>query len=168
MLRSGKSKSCGCGMKDATRARFTTHGMSNTKLFKVWTSLKQRCENPNLKWFHIYGGKGVTVCARWRSFVCFLADMGPAPEGASIERIDSTKGYSPDNCCWATPLQQSRNTSRNRLLSHDGVTQCVSEWAEQRGIPRKTLTARLNYGWSVAEALEFVVRGSKNSKRWVV
>lgn len=168
-LRQGKTKSCGCLRTEAVKKRHTKHGMYNTKVYKRWGSMLDRCYNENKKWYHLYGGKGITVCDRWHSFENFYADMGDPPSGCTIERIDSNKNYEPENCYWATPKQQSRNTSRNRLVSYNGETKCVAEWAEEFGIPRKTLMARLNYGWTPAEALEETPRvGAKKGvrKKW--
>ena len=96
-----------------------------------------------------------TVCERWRLFDNFLADMGERPAGKTLDRIDGSKGYSPDNCRWATPTEQCRN--RSNTLMHDGVP--LAELCEERGLPYKTVWARIrNYGMSVEEALNRPVR----------
>jgi hypothetical protein len=113
----------------------------------------QRCHNPNTKKFHLYGGRGITVCERWRKFENFLADMGERPEGMTLDRVDGEKGYGPENCRWATFKQQSRNTTQNVFLIHAGASRCIAEWAEITGIPRSAISGRLRRGWSVREAL---------------
>lgn len=173
VLRRGKSKSCGCYQAELTSARFTKHGASRrggTSEYNTWAGMNGRCHNPNEQWFKIYGGKGVRICDRWsgsEGFTNFLADMGYKPSDQhSIERIDGDGNYEPSNCIWATKVQQSRNTSRNRYLTYNDETHCLAEWAEIRGIPRKTLTARLRYGWPLNQALEFDRRVGKNIKYW--
>ena len=90
----------------------TTHGMYNHPLYKIWQSMKQRCCNPRHTSFHRYGGRGIGVCQRWiNSFANFVYDMGDAPHGCSLERVDNDLGYSPGNCIWATRQQQAKNRS---------------------------------------------------------
>ena len=92
-----------------------THGKSKTRTYKIWAGMVQRCTNENVSCFDIYGARGITVAPEWRSFESFLADMGERPDGMSIERIDNDKGYSKDNCRWATSEAQSQNRRSNRL-----------------------------------------------------
>lgn len=93
------------------------------------------------------------VCARWKSFESFLQDMGECPEGMSLDREDVNKSYAPDNCRWATALEQNRNKRNNRVLSAQGVTKCLAEWAVDTGIKRGTIVNRLRLGWSIERAL---------------
>jgi hypothetical protein len=122
-------------------------------LYSIWQLMLTRCRNPNHPYFRVYGGRGITVCARWHDFKLFLEDMGPRPPGHSIDRIDNDGNYEPGNCRWATPLQQSRNSSWNRMVTYNGETKCAAEWAEALNLPYKTLTARLRAGWSAERAL---------------
>jgi hypothetical protein len=93
----------------------------------------------------MYGAKGITVCERWHTFENFFEDMGKRPSNSySIDRIDNAQGYSKENCRWATPKEQSRNTSSNRLVSFMGKTQCLAAWAEEIGAPYNILRYRLN------------------------
>lgn len=116
--------------------------------------MRTRCKNPNRNRWHVYGGRGVSVCKRWDVFANFAADMGPPPfEGASIDRIDNDADYGPDNCRWATAKEQNRNKRNNRLVTHDGQTLCITEWSERTGLSRRIIAARLNGGWPVDFAL---------------
>jgi len=115
--------------------------------------MKKRCRGPHRS-FHLYGGRGVTVCSRWESFENFLADMGPRPSPKhSIDRIDSGGNYEPGNCRWATRAEQSRNTRRNVLLTFGGQTMCLEDWASQRKMRPHVLGSRIRRGWSIERAL---------------
>lgn len=159
-LRSGRSVSCGCFRREDPPRRFTTHGGCGTPEYQVWEQMKARCLNPNHTYYYNYGGRGITVCARWRSsFAHFLQDMGsrPSPQH-TLDRINNDGPYGPENCRWATRAQQSNNTRRNRLLTYKGETLTLAEWAERQGIPYKTLLARLHRDWSDEDALTKLVR----------
>jgi predicted DNA binding protein len=132
--------------------------MSRTPEFGIWNSMIQRCTNPNVKSFPRYGGRGISVCERWSGkdgFVKFIADMGRRPDGGryTIERKDNAKGYSPDNCKWATYSEQQRNTSRSRKLTFKGETLTVAEWGERLGVNPMRLIGRLHRGWSEERTL---------------
>lgn len=159
-LNTGHTKSCGCAKRKVVDGiDNTTHGMSYTKTYKSWRSLKLRCLNTKAYNYHIYGGRGITVCDRWlNSFENFLLDMGERPNGTQIDRIDSNKGYSPDNCRWVTPKQNARNKRNNRILTFQGISLPVSEWADRAGINCLALRSRLHKGWTVEKALTTPVR----------
>jgi hypothetical protein len=115
----------------------------------------RRCTNPDSTGYARYGGRGITVCDRWReSFANFLADMGPKPTPRhTIDRINNDGNYEPGNCRWATGKEQCRNTRRNRYIEHDGRRMTQVEWCEETGMIKATLCCRLKSGWSVAAAL---------------
>jgi hypothetical protein len=112
-LRRGLSTSCGCRKDEKTRERNARHGHAYrgkvTSAYSRWVTMLQRCFNPNHKDYHLYGGRGVTVCERWLDFVNFLADMGEPPPGLSLDRINVNGDYEPNNCRWATASEQARN-----------------------------------------------------------
>jgi hypothetical protein len=114
----------------------------------------QRCHSPGAKDFPRYGAKGIQVCERWRdSFAAFYADMGPRPKGRTLDRIDGTKGYSPENCRWATPAEQSRNSRLAVMVTLGGKTQCLNDWFDELGICAGTYRGRVARGWSKEAAL---------------
>jgi hypothetical protein len=118
-INSGNTKSCGChndrARAERGRAQLTTHGMTRTREFRSWEGMQQRCYNKNATGYERWGGAGVTVCDRWReSFQNFLNDMGPRPEGTSLDRIDPFGNYEPSNCRWADRSTQNRNIRKNK------------------------------------------------------
>jgi len=140
-----------------------THGGSGSRLYVIWNAMKQRCFNANSPEYHLYGGRGITVCDEWRNSFEVFRDWALANgyrENLTIDRKDNDKGYCPDNCRWATAMQQANNTRKTRLLTYKGETRSVSEWARILGIRQSTLNMRLNkYRWSVEDALS---KGVKN------
>ena len=107
----GGTKSCGCGMLAAMAIANRTHGKSRTGTYNTWKEMIARCERPTATRYERYGGRGIRVCARWRTFEMFLADMGERPPGTTIERRDNDGHYESSNCYWATRTEQNRNKS---------------------------------------------------------
>lgn len=154
-LRCGSIKSCGCLRRERVAAKNTSHGLSGTPEYEVWCSMKKRCANPRHKSYSAYGGRGISVCERWtNSFKFFIDDMGlrPSPKH-SIERRDTSGNYEPNNCYWATKVEQYSNMRKNVYLSHNGITRTLAEWSRELGMPHSTILARLAKGWSVERAL---------------
>jgi hypothetical protein len=140
-------------MKELAGDRSRTHGRSRTPEYCCWQAMIQRCINPHRRGYENYGGRGISVCDRWRtSFENFTADMGPRPPGHSLDRIDNDGNYEPGNCRWATNTVQLRNRGNNRLVTFNGETLTISEWAEKLNVHKNTLTNRIDRGWSVDDA----------------
>jgi len=155
-LRTGHTTSCGCLKHDvgARIGRMTaTHGQTGTPTFKSWDTMRQRCNNPNDKKYRHYGGRGIVVCERWSDFENFLADMGEKPDGMTIDRIDNDGNYEPGNCRWATLVQQARNKRNNVMLTYQGNTFCLAEWAVRTGLTYRTIHSRYKSGWPAARIL---------------
>ena len=103
--------------------------------YRVWIAMRDRCNNRQHPSYHNYGGRGLQVCSRWKSFNLFLDDMGRRPtDKHSLDRIDNNGNYSPQNCRWATLMEQSNNTRRSRYIMHKGSTKTIAEWSRVTGI----------------------------------
>lgn len=165
-LKSGNTKSCGCYRLDLQRERKT---VKSERLYHIWASMKQRCKNPNNHKYNDYGGRGITVCNEWEVFDNFYnwsVDNG-YKEGLTIDRIDNDKGYSPDNCRWATQTEQARNKRNTIFLELDGERKPLPEWADEKNIPSSVIRKRLKMGWSVNEALNIKVLATGKNKEVV-
>lgn len=152
-LVTGNTKSCGCYKRAVTSFRFTTHGQSKTREYRIWLCAKNRCANPHFRHFEDYGGRGITMCKEWSdSFAQFFYDMGPCPHGLSLDRIDNQLGYSKQNCRWATVREQNLNQRRTLRATHNGETLTLSEWSMRTGIPYSTLVSRFKHGKPIMPA----------------
>jgi hypothetical protein len=165
-LMRGRSRSCGCLRLEMSSARKLTHGHTaghvRTTEYVIWSGIHQRCGDPRSAAYESYGGRGITVCARWHDFASFLADVGPRPPGLSLDRFPNKDGnYEPGNVRWATPREQMNNTRSNVLIEWNGETHSVMEWSRRLGIRFQRIYSRLRGGWSGAQALGFEPRGSK-------
>jgi len=157
-LKRGNVKSCGYLRTDLTRQRSYKHGHGGrnkqSPTYVSWSNMVRRCVDPHNHAYHNYGGRGIAVCQRWKKFEHFLADMGEAPVGYQIDRINNNDGYHKNNCRWVTTKINSRNRRNNHLITYNGKTKCIVDWSEECGISRSTLWARLYlYNWSIQKAL---------------
>lgn len=152
-LNSGNTKSCGCRRVRVSEKLRLSHGLSKSRTYMIWQAMKDRCSNSNRMDYYRYGGRGITVCDRWLTFQNFIADMGDVPKGLTLDRIDNDKGYSPDNCRWATRKEQVHNSTKVKLITLDGVTKPLVEWLEFYAISRSTYYSRIRSGISPEDAL---------------
>lgn len=147
-LKKGTSKSCGCYRSQKVADVHTKHGHSpagnRSGTYSSWQAMKNRCygSDPRLK--HYYQDKGITVCDRWHTFENFLEDMEERPKGFTLERIDNNGNYEPGNCIWASRKRQSSNTRRTKMITPNGRTMCIKDWANELGMPDTTLLYRLD------------------------
>lgn len=138
-LRNGTKRSCGCLVGKTQPG----HRMTKTPVYNSWRGMIERTSKPNNSHFKVYGARGITVCEAWRKFDNFYADMGDRPSGHSLDRIDNDKGYYKENCRWAKPSAQARNTTRSVKVTYKGETKCLEDWAGEIGITPTALRVRL-------------------------
>lgn len=156
-LLKGLTTSCGCRSKGrSTRHGFTTHE-GKARIYHTWQGMWARCRNPNHQEYGRYGGRGITVCARWRDFVKFFEDVGFPPSAKySLDRIDPNGQYEPSNVRWATAREQNRNMRSNVWFEFEGQRKILTDWARERGLIPETVRKRLRLGWSPRKAFGFV------------
>lgn len=152
-LRSGEVKSCGCSTGEFVANAHRTHGQSKTPIYRTWQSMRERCKNTKSKLYPDYGGRGIRVCDRWASFENFAQDMGPRPDGYSLDRINNDGNYSPENCRWTDWNCQANNRRNGKLINVNGEMVTIKEASELTGVPHHTIRGRLRKGMSDAEAL---------------
>lgn len=156
-LKKGRTKSCGCAKSESSSKRFKKHGGRNSKLYRIWSNMKDRCNNPDCKVYSDYGGRGIKVCKEWiDDFSAFQkwALANGYKEGLTIDRKNNDKGYSPDNCRWTDRKIQGNNKRNCRYITYKGQRKTVAEWSDITGIPHDTLLYRLNHGWETERILK--------------
>ena len=143
---------------------YLIHGKSHTKLYKVWKGMRQRCLNPNKKNYKNYGGRGITMCKEWLDnfevFEKWAYESGYS-DGLSIDRIDNDGNYEPSNCRWTTPFVQANNRRTCHLLTFNGETHNIREWARIIGVRETVIHQRLKRGWSIEKTLTEPLRNMK-------
>lgn len=155
-LRTGQTRSCGCLKSENSRNMLTSHGMTGTRLYKIWANMKRRCYSPKSQRYKHYGAKGIRVCDEWKNnfknFAKWAYENGYT-ENLTLDRIDINKNYEPSNCRWATWKEQGQNTSRTHWITYNGETHSMSEWADILNINYKALVRRINQSkWSIEKA----------------
>lgn len=143
------------------------HGQAKkTREYNIWATMIQRCHNPKNRKYQYYGGRGIRVTQRWRSFIEFFKDMGKAPSPAhTLERKNTSGHYSPRNCRWATQVEQQNNRRDNRYYKYRGVFLSLRQVAAAVGINESTLASRMyTYNWTFKKAVETPVRSNGSPK----
>lgn len=172
-ISSGHTKSCGCLAKESLYKRNYKHGHTqNSKISPTWSSwaaMIGRCYNKTNTAFRSYGAKGIDVCPRWKGddgFINFYYDMGDRPEGKTLDRIDGAKGYSPDNCRWATIEEQTNNQKSNVKVMWQGKQYNVSQLMKKLGIYTNSgvYYTRLKRGWTVQDTFTKPIKKERNAK----
>lgn len=138
------------------------HGGQGTRLYQIWKSMRERCNTPTSSNYKRYGGKGIKICKEWDDFAVFRewAMSHGYADKLTIDRIDSNKDYCPDNCRWATYLEQAQHLSHTKIIEYDGERLSVAAWGRKLGIKPATIHWRLSKGWSVERALTTKVRAA--------
>ena len=161
---SGSTKYCGCHQHQATYGNYK-HGLCKSRLNNIWYKIKARCLNPSYHQYDLYGGRGIDICDEWKNdFLAFYnwAIENGYSENLSIDRIDVNGDYSPTNCRWCTPKEQSNNKRNNINITINDKTQTLAQWCEELGLNYGTVRRRIKvYGWSDSEALGFKERKKK-------
>jgi hypothetical protein len=142
-----------------------SHGMSRTRFYRIWWKMKERCTDQTSTNYHKYGAKGVTICERWLDFNNFYEDMySTYTDELTLDRIENEKGYTPENCRWATYKEQNRNKTDNTVVEYKGETLTLAEIVEKYNLKKNTFFGRLRLGWSLERAIEDKVRKQKQKE----
>lgn len=161
----GKTLSCGCLQREVARKNVTKHGGRNDKLYDVWASIKQRCQNKNNKSYKYYGGRGIKMCDEWSNEYANFKQWAYAngyddalpSKNCTIDRIDVNGDYCPENCRWVSMTTQANNKSNNIRIMYHNEEHTASEWSEILGINKSTF-----YGWlSDGETIESIIKNKK-------
>lgn len=154
-MRSGKCRSCGCLNREQNQnGSQPKHGMTGTRLYKQWSDMKTRCQNPAANNYDRYGGRGIGVCQEWETFENFARDMGECPEGMTLERVNNDADYSAKNCRWASRKEQANNRSSNVLATLNGKTQSLKQWCTELNLSYSRVAQRVSkLGWTPEKAL---------------
>ena len=150
-LRDGRSSSCGCFANELVSKRSKTHGMTDTRLFRIWSGIKRRCFTTTDYHYKWYGARGISMCDEWKnSFQIFYnwAISNGYREDLSIDRVDNNGNYEPSNCRWITHAEQMRNQGKNIMLTYNGKTLCAMDWSKETGMSDATIRWRKKHGWS--------------------
>ena len=168
-LKHGVTKSCGCLKIDLLKERSISHHKTETAEYRIWRHIKSRCLNPNVWNYHNYGGRGITICERWKnSFENFYEDMGPRPSKShSLDRYPDKNGdYEPGNCRWATLIEQANNCRSNHIIKYKNNEGTIAQIARKLNLKASLISSRLKKGWSIEDAIEKPIDVNKISYKY--
>lgn len=166
-LKKGDTKSCGCYRKELVSKAMSAHKYPYPRLRTIWRNMIDRCENQNATSYPLYGAVGIDVCKEWKNldtFVEWALSNGYADD-LTIDRVDGTKGYCPNNCRWVSKIQQQNNKRNNHLLTVDGKTDTIANWARYSGLSHSIISARIKMGWSDERAV-LTPKGAYKCKKY--
>lgn len=169
-LISGHTFSCGCYKNELLADRVKKHGLSKTRICKIYRKMKGRCYNPNNPKYYTYGARGITICEEWLNKKTGLINFynwsmaNGYRDDLSIDRVDNNKGYSPANCRWADNFMQANNKTINHYITYKGETKTLAQWARTFNMKYRLLLGRIKYGWDFERAITQPVRRCKNGK----
>lgn len=153
-LTMGETQSCGCKKFESHNKK---HGMKHTRIYSIWCGVKKRCNNPKCKNYNRYGGSGISICEEWNNnFMAFYewSMKNGYKDSLTIDRIDSSKGYSPENCRWATRKEQNNNRRNNLKISYQGRTQTLKQWCDELNLKYELVRSRIkDSGMTFEEAI---------------
>ena len=167
-LRNGNTRWCQLCASNYKRQHRATHGKSRSRVYNIWSKIKERVLNPDHPRYPDYGGRGIDMCPRWAaSFEAFDDDMGvPPSDDHQIERKDNDKGYWPDNCVWANRFEQGANKRNNVVLTALGETHILAEWSRKTGLKERTIAKRIKEGWKPDDAVSIPINGTLRKYIW--
>jgi len=149
----GISTTCGCGKIEIGKIT-TKHGMTNTRIFKIWVGVRKRCTNPKCESYKHYGGRGIKISDKWNNFIDFYNDMKEGyADDLSLDRIDTNGNYEPGNCRWVTQKMQNRNRRNNYIITYNNENKTLSEWSEISKVPYHAIKYRIKNGWDIGKAI---------------
>lgn len=140
------------------------HYKYKSRVYQIWINMKQRCTNPKLKRYQLYGGRGISVCAEWMNFVNFYDEMGDPPANHTIDLIDTNKNYCKDNCRWITHGEKALTNRKMLLFTVDGVTLCARHWSLKLGL-NKSWVSQMKHRGKTHEQIEEFIKRKMNGKK---
>lgn len=164
----GDTRSCGCLAREQSSLRRQRPYNTKSRLYHIWIGMKYRCLNPHAANYERYGALGIGVCDEWKdSYQAFenWARNNGYSENLTIDRINSQKDYSPNNCRWATAKTQANNRRSNRFFTRDGITKSAKEWSQCISIPYEVMMQRIRKGWDIEKAMTVPVAHRSRRKQ---
>lgn len=163
-IKSGHTKSCGCGRSKPVVEHNFKHGLTHSRLFTIWNGMRGRCQDSKSISYPNYGARGISVCSEWTEFKIFYewAISNGYADNLTIDRIDGNGNYEPTNCRWVTHTTQNNNRCNNRIIAFNNESHTLAEWARLTGVNYKVLHYRIQNGWNLERAFSPKVLKGEN------